>query len=164
MIGKILYAGSFDPITNGHLDLINRSARLCDRLIVGVTVNLSKKARYKVEDRLHMIRLAVAHLDNVETESFTGLLADNAKRLGVDAVVRGLRATADFEYELQMAHMNARLYENGIETLFLMTNPAYSFVSSGLVSEVFTLGGDVEGLVPCPVLEYMKNLHREERR
>jgi pantetheine-phosphate adenylyltransferase len=164
MRGKILYAGSFDPITNGHLDLINRSARLCDRLVVGVTENLSKKARYGVEDRLNMIRLAVARLDNVEAESFTGLLADFAKRLDVEAVVRGLRATMDFEYELQMAHMNARLFENGIETLFLMTNPAYSFVSSGLVSEVFALGGDVEGLVPGPVLEYMKNIHREERR
>jgi pantetheine-phosphate adenylyltransferase len=164
MKGKMLYAGSFDPITNGHLDLINRSAKLCDRLIVCVTVNLSKKARYSVEDRLNMIRMATAHLGNVETDSFTGLLADYAKRIGVEAVVRGLRATMDFEYELQMAHMNARLYENGIETLFLMTNPAYSFVSSGLVSEVFMLGGDVEGLVPGSVLEYMKNIRWEERR
>ncbi|MDR1247509.1 MAG: pantetheine-phosphate adenylyltransferase [Clostridiales Family XIII bacterium] len=164
MKGKILYAGSFDPITNGHLDMIDRSAKLCDRLVVGVTENLSKKARYPVEDRLNMIRMATSHLDNVDTESFTGLLADYAKRLGVEAVVRGLRVTMDFEYELQMAHMNARLYANGIETIFLMTNPAYSFVSSGLVSEVFTLGGDVDGLVPSSVLEYMKNLHREERR
>jgi pantetheine-phosphate adenylyltransferase len=154
----MLYVGSFDPVTNGHLDLIDRSARLCDLLIVGVTENLSKKARYSVEDRLRMLRMAVAHLSNVETESFTGLLADYAKRRRVEAVVRGLRATQDFEYELQMAHMNARLYENGIETLFLMSNPAYSFVSSGLVSEVFMLGGDVEGLVPGPVLEYMKDI------
>lgn len=160
----MLYAGSFDPITNGHLDMICRSAKLCDRLVVGVTENLSKKERYTVEDRLNMIRLAVSHLDNVEADSFTGLLADYAKRLGVETVVRGLRATMDFEYELQMAHMNARLYENGIETIFLMTSPAYSFVSSGLVSEVFMLGGDVDGLVPGPVLEYMKNIHREERR
>jgi pantetheine-phosphate adenylyltransferase len=160
MKGTILYAGSFDPITNGHLDLINRSAKLCDRLVVGIAENLSKKARYRVEDRLNMIRMATAHLGNVEIDSFTGLLADYAKRLGVEAVVRGLRATMDFEYELQMAHMNARLYENGIETLFLMTNPAYSFVSSGLVSEVFMLGGDVDGLVPGAVLEYMKNIQR----
>jgi pantetheine-phosphate adenylyltransferase len=154
----MLYAGSFDPITNGHLDLINRSARLCDALIVGIAENLSKKARYTVEDRVKMIRSAIAHLNNVEIEGFTGLLADYAKRREVEAVVRGLRATMDFEYELQMAHMNARLYENGIETLFLMTNPAYSFVSSGLVSEVFMLGGNVEGLVPDPVLEYMKRI------
>jgi pantetheine-phosphate adenylyltransferase len=158
MRGKMLYAGSFDPITNGHLDLINRSAKLCDKLIVGVAENLSKKARYAVEDRLKMIRSAITHLNNVEVECFTGLLAEYAKRQNVEAVVRGLRATMDFEYELQMAHMNARLYENGIETLFLMTNPAFSFVSSGLVSEVFTLGGDVEGLVPAPVLEYMKSI------
>ncbi|MDR1573922.1 MAG: pantetheine-phosphate adenylyltransferase [Clostridiales Family XIII bacterium] len=156
MRGKMLYAGSFDPITNGHLDLINRSARLCDTLIVGVAENFSKKARYTASDRIEMIRSAVAHLSNIEIEAFTGLLADFAKRRKVEAVVRGLRATMDFEYELQMAHMNARLYENGIETLFLMTKPAYSFVSSGLVSEVFMLGGDVEGLVPGPVLEYMK--------
>jgi pantetheine-phosphate adenylyltransferase len=158
MEGKMLYAGSFDPITNGHLDLINRSARLCDVLIVGVAENRSKKARYTVEDRVKMIRSAIAHLDNVEVTCFTGLLAEYAKQRGVKAVVRGLRATMDFEYELQMAHMNARLYENGIETLFLMTNPAYSFVSSGLVSEVFMLGGDVEGLVPGPVLAYMKDI------
>jgi pantetheine-phosphate adenylyltransferase len=154
----MLYAGSFDPITNGHLDLINRSARLCDVLIVGIAENLSKKARYTVEDRAKMIRSAITHLDNVEIEGFTGLLAEYAKRRRVEAVVRGLRATMDFEYELQMAHMNARLYENGIETLFLMTSPAYSFVSSGLVSEVFMLGGDVTGLVPDPVLEYMKRI------
>jgi pantetheine-phosphate adenylyltransferase len=160
MIGKMLYAGSFDPITNGHLDLIGRSAGLCDRLIVGVAENLSKKARYSVGDRLNMIRLATAHLGNVGVEGFTGLLADCAKRLGVAAVVRGLRAGPDFEYELQMAHMNARLYENGIETIFLMTSPEYSFVSSGLVSEVFALGGDVGGLVPDSVLEYMKNIRR----
>ncbi|MDR2132314.1 MAG: pantetheine-phosphate adenylyltransferase [Clostridiales Family XIII bacterium] len=155
---KLLYVGSFDPVTNGHLDLINRSAKLCDRLIVGVAENLSKKARYSVEDRLRMLKIAIAHLDNVETDSFTGLLADYAKRRKVEAVVRGLRATMDFEYELQMAHMNARLYENGIETLFLMSSPAYSFVSSGLVSEVFALGGNVEGLVPDSVLAYMKKI------
>ncbi|MDR2771635.1 MAG: pantetheine-phosphate adenylyltransferase [Clostridiales Family XIII bacterium] len=155
---KMLYAGSFDPVTNGHVDLINRSARLCDRLIVAVAENLSKKARYSVEDRLRMLRSAVAHLDNVETDSFTGLLADYAKRRNVEAVVRGLRATMDFEYELQMAHMNARLYENDVETLFLMSSPSYSFVSSSLVSEVFMLGGDVEGLVPGPVLDYMKSI------
>jgi pantetheine-phosphate adenylyltransferase len=158
MKGNMLYAGSFDPITSGHLDLINRSSKLCERLIVGVTVNLSKKSRYSVEDRLAMIRLAVAHLDNVEIESFTGLLADYVKRRNVGAVVRGLRASMDFEYELQMAHMNARLYKNEVETLFLMTSPDYSFVSSSLVSEVFMLGGDVKGLVPDPVLEYMNRV------
>jgi pantetheine-phosphate adenylyltransferase len=158
MKGTMLYAGSFDPITSGHLDLINRSAKLCERLLVGVTENLSKKARYSVADRLAMIRLAVPHLDNVEAESFTGLLADYVKRRNVSVVIRGLRASMDFEYELQMAHMNARLYEDGVETLFLMTSPDYSFVSSSLVNEVFLLGGDVEGLVPAPVLAYMRRL------
>jgi pantetheine-phosphate adenylyltransferase len=154
----MLYVGSFDPVTNGHLDLINRSAKLCDRLIVGVAENPSKKGRYSSEDRLRMLKPVVAHLDNVEIDSFTGLLADYANRRKVDAVVRGLRATMDFEYELKMAHRNARLYENGIETLFLMASPEYSFVSSGLVSEVFMFGGDVKGLVPDPVLEYMKKI------
>jgi pantetheine-phosphate adenylyltransferase len=155
---RMLYVGSFDPVTNGHLDLINRSAKLCERLIVSVAENPSKRGRYSVEDRLRMLKPVIAHLDNAETDSFTGLLADYAKRRKVDAVVRGLRATMDFEYELQMAHMNARLYENGIETLFLMASPAYSFVSSGLVSEVFMLGGDVSGLVPESVLAYMKKI------
>ena len=156
MIKKVLYAGSFDPITNGHLDLINRAAKLGDHLIVGVIENMSKKPFFTVEERADMIRKATEHINNIEIDYFSGLLADYVKRNKIDVVVRGLRATMDFEYEIQMAQMNARLYNNDVETIFLMTCPDYSFVSSSIVKEVFTLKGDIRGLVPDKVLEYME--------
>jgi len=156
MIRKVLYAGSFDPITNGHLDLINRAAKLGDHLIVGVIENHSKKAFFSVEERKDMIVAATSHIPNVEVDDFSGLLADYVKKNNVDVVVRGLRATMDFEYEIQMAQMNARLYNNDVETIFLMTSPDYSFVSSSIVKEVFMLNGDIKGLVPDKVLEYME--------
>lgn len=156
MIKKVLYAGSFDPITNGHLDLINRAAKLGDHLIVGVIGNQSKKPFFTVEERVDMIRETISHIPNVEVDSFNGLLADYVKKNNVDVVVRGLRATMDFEYEIQMAQMNARLYNNDVETIFLMTSPDYSFVSSSIVKEVFMLNGDIKGLVPDMVLEYME--------
>jgi pantetheine-phosphate adenylyltransferase len=156
MIKKVLYAGSFDPITNGHLDLISRAAKLGDHLIVGVIENHSKKAFFTVEERTGMITAATSHISNVEVDDFSGLLADYVKKNNVDVVVRGLRATMDFEYEIQMAQMNARLYNNDVETIFLMTSPDYSFVSSSIVKEVFMLNGDIKGLVPDKVLEYME--------
>ena len=156
MIRKVLYAGSFDPITNGHLDLINRAAKLGDHLIIGVIENQSKKAFFTVEERVDMIITATRHIQNVEIDHFSGLLADYVKKNSIDVVVRGLRATMDFEYEIQMAQMNARLYNNDVETIFLMTSPDYSFVSSSIVKEVFTLNGDIKGLVPDMVLDYME--------
>lgn len=156
MIKKVLYAGSFDPITNGHLDLINRAAKLGDHLIVGVIQNQSKQGFFTVEERVDMIRAAISHIPNIEVDHFSGLLADYVKKNGIDVVVRGLRATMDFEYEIQMAQMNARLYNNDVETVFLMTSPDYSFVSSSIVKEVFMLNGDIKGLVPDKVLEYME--------
>jgi len=156
MIKKVLYAGSFDPITNGHLDLINRAAKLGDHLIVGVIENQSKKAFFTVEERVDMIITATRHIQNIEIDHFSGLLADYVKKNSIDVVVRGLRATMDFEYEIQMAQMNARLYNNDVETIFLMTSPDYSFVSSSIVKEVFMLNGDIKGLVPDRVLEYME--------
>ena len=156
MIRKVLYAGSFDPITNGHLDLINRAAKLGDHLIVGVIENQSKKAFFTVEERVDMIITATRHIPNIEIDHFSGLLADYVKKNSIDVVVRGLRATMDFEYEIQMAQMNARLYNNDVETVFFMTCPDYSFVSSSIVKEVFTLNGDIKGLVPDMVLEYME--------
>ncbi len=156
MIKKVLYAGSFDPITNGHLDLINRAAKLGDHLIVGVIENHSKKAFFTVEERVDMINTATSHIPNIEVDSFSGLLAEYVKQNSIDVVVRGLRATMDFEYEIQMAQMNARLYHDGVETIFLMTSPDYSFVSSSIVKEVFMLNGDIKGLVPDKVLEYME--------
>ena len=156
MIKKVLYAGSFDPITNGHLDLINRAAKLGDHLIVGVIENHSKKSFFTVEERVDMITTATSHIPNIEVDNFSGLLADYVRLNNVDVVVRGLRATMDFEYEIQMAQMNARLYNNGVETIFLMTSPDYSFVSSSIVKEVFMLNGNIKGLVPDTVLEYME--------
>ncbi|MDR3296354.1 MAG: pantetheine-phosphate adenylyltransferase [Clostridiales Family XIII bacterium] len=155
---SMLYAGSFDPVTNGHLDLIDRGARLCDKLLIGVIRNHSKTTRYSIGQRTEMLRLATPHLDNLEIDSFSGLLADYVKMKEVTVVMRGLRALTDFEYEMQMAQMNARLYGAGVETVFLMARPEYSFVSSSIVNEVFCLGGDIEGLVPEPVLRYMKTL------
>lgn len=156
MIKKVLYAGSFDPITNGHLDLIKRAAKLGDRLIVGVIQNYSKKPFFTVEERMDMIREATGSIHNVEVDHFSGLLADYVKRNNIDVVVRGLRVSMDFEYEIQMAQMNARLYKNDVETIFLMTSPDYSFVSSSIVKEVFSLNGDIKGLVPDKVLEHME--------
>ena len=156
MIKKVLYAGSFDPITNGHLDLINRAAKLGDQLIVGVIENHSKKPFFTVEERKDMIEKATRHIPNIMVDDFSGLLADYVKQNNIDVVVRGLRAAMDFEYEIQMAQMNARLFNNDVETIFLMTCPDYSFVSSSIVKEVFTLNGDIKGLVPDEVLEYME--------
>ncbi|MDD3169374.1 MAG: pantetheine-phosphate adenylyltransferase, partial [Eubacteriales bacterium] len=139
-----------------HLDLINRAAKLGDHLIVGVIENQSKKPFFTVEEREDMIRTTISRIPNIEVDHFSGLLADYVKKNNIDVVVRGLRATMDFEYEIQMAQMNARLYNNDVETVFLMTCPDYSFVSSSIVKEVFTLNGDIKGLVPDKVLEYME--------
>lgn len=151
-----LYAGSFDPITNGHLDLISRATRLTDKLIVCVTENQSKNALFTVEERVDMLKSVTSNYPNVEVDSFSGLLANYVAKNNINAVVRGLRASMDFEYEIQMAQMNARLYDK-METIFLMTSPNNSFVSSSIVKEVFKLDGDIEGLVPDEVLKYMKN-------
>ena len=152
---KALYTGSFDPITYGHLDMIQRAAKMFDELVVGVIANPAKKPLFTVEEREKMIRDVVGDIPNVKVDHFTGLLADYVNSEGFDIVVRGLRATTDFEYELQMAHMNARLFRDKVETIFLMTQPEYSFISSSMMKEVRSLGGDVEGLVPDKILECM---------
>jgi pantetheine-phosphate adenylyltransferase len=153
----MLYAGTFDPITNGHLDLIRRGAAHAETLVVGILRNLAKEPVFSLETRVEMIEAATKGIDNIVIDSFGGLLADYVKSHDIGIVLRGLRATTDFEYEIQMAQMNARLYGDGIETIFLMTNPQHSFISSSIVKEVFELGGNVEGLVPPPVLEIMKS-------
>lgn len=155
MKNKALYTGSFDPLTNGHMDIITRAARLYDKLVIGVVVNPSKRSMFSLEEREEMIRKATAHLPNVEVDHFSGLLADYVNAGDFDSVIRGLRATTDFEYEIQMAQMNARLYEGHVETVFLMTNPNYSFLSSSMIKEVHSLGGSIDGLVPEIILEYM---------
>jgi pantetheine-phosphate adenylyltransferase len=160
-ISKMLYAGTFDPVTSGHLDVIERASSLTDELIVGVLKNSEKHSYFTMEERLDMLRAITEDIGGVTVDEFGGLLADYVVKNGVGAVVRGLRATTDFEYEIQMAQMNARLTRGAAETVFLMTDPKYSFVSSSLIKEVFTLGGNIQGLVPDKVYEYM-SLHRKE--
>jgi pantetheine-phosphate adenylyltransferase len=151
-----VYPGSFDPITNGHLDLVERGARLCDRLIVAVLGNENKQPLFTVEERMEMLREAVADYPNVEVDTFGGLLVDYARHKGATAIVRGIRAISDYEYELQMALMNRRLCPE-VETVFLMAGEAYSFISSRIVKEVIRLGGNLAGLVPPSVEVRLRN-------
>jgi pantetheine-phosphate adenylyltransferase len=146
--------GSFDPVTNGHLDIFGRAAALFDEVVVAVGVNKSKASSNRLftsEERLEMIADAVKPWANVQVQGFTGLVTDFCREIGAQAIVKGLRGSGDYDYELQMAQMNAHLTE--VETVFLMTDPSMSFVSSSLVKEVASFGGDVSGLVPSAVLE-----------
>ena len=155
---KALYTGSFDPMTNGHLDIIKRAARLCDELTVGIIGNPQKKAMFTLEERAAMMREALEGIENVKVDHFSGLTADYVNENEFNVIVRGLRSTLDFEYEAPMEQMNARLFDHDVETIYLMADPAYSFVSSTIVKEVFNLGGSIEGLVPDVILEYMKRV------
>jgi pantetheine-phosphate adenylyltransferase len=157
-----IYPGSFDPITNGHLDLIARGSRLAERLIVAVLWNESKQALFSVEERVELVREVVRAYANVEVVSFHGLLVDFAASRGANLILRGIRAISDYEYELQMALMNRRLRPE-LETAFLLAGEAYSFVSSRLVKEVCSLGGDVSGLVP-PAVEVRLKAGLERRK
>ncbi len=146
-----LYPGSFDPLTNGHLDLIERGARVFDRLIVAILRNQEKASLFTVEERAEMLRESVRHLQNVEVDSFDGLLVRYAAEKGARVILRGIRAVSDYEYELQMALMNRKL-QPGLETVFMLPGEAYSYVSSRLVKEIYRLGGDISHLVP-PIVE-----------
>lgn len=139
--------GSFDPLTNGHLDIIERAVTLFDRVTVAVAANSGKSPLFSQEERLEMAREVCGHLPTVSVDSFEGLLVNYATRHGVTAIVRGLRAVSDFEYELQMAMMNRRLCPQ-VETIFLMTGAEYSYLSSSIVKEVARMGGALKGLVP----------------
>ncbi|MFN3325052.1 MAG: pantetheine-phosphate adenylyltransferase [Bryobacteraceae bacterium] len=155
--GRIaIYPGSFDPITSGHLDLIERGARVVDRLIVAVLNNEAKQPLFSVDDRKSMLREVVRDFPNVEVDSFDGLLVDYASAKGASLILRGIRAISDYEGELQMALMNRRLRPE-IETVFMMAGEAYSFISSRLVKEVIRLGGNISGLVPPPVEVRLRN-------
>jgi pantetheine-phosphate adenylyltransferase len=142
-----LYPGSFDPLTNGHLDILARARRLADRVVVAILENDTKTPLFSVEERMEMIREIVADDSTISVRSFKGLLVDVAKETGATLIVRGLRAVSDYEYELQMALMNRRLASD-VETVFLMAKEEFSYVSSRLVKEVARLGADVRGLVP----------------
>ncbi len=142
-----IYPGSFDPITNGHLDIITRGAKIFDKVIVGVLVNIDKKGLFEIDERVELIKRVTRHFDNVEVVSFNGLLVDLAEKYDSKVILKGLRAVSDFEYEFQMALMNSQLDSN-IETLFMTTSATYSYLSSSSVKQVAKFGGDITGLVP----------------
>jgi len=141
--------GSFDPVTNGHLDIIERAGALFDEVVIAVLINKSKRSLFTVSERLEMLRDVVDGWPNVRVDSFHGLLVDYCTTNDIRAIVKGLRAVTDFDYELQMAQMNKRL--SGVDTVFIVTNPLYSFLSSSLIKEVAMYGGDVSHLLPAAV-------------
>jgi len=160
-----IYPGSFDPLTNGHVDIIQRGSRVFDRIVVGVLINLEKAPLFTVPERVAIAREVFHGWDNVEVDTFDGLLVDYARSKHANVIVRGLRAVSDFEYELQMALMNRRLSPE-VETVFMMPAEPYTYVSSRLVKEVVALGGSVHGLVPALVEDRLreKKLARETLR
>ncbi len=151
-----LCPGSFDPPTNGHIDVIERTAHYFDRLVVAVIANPSKEPMFSVSEREELLRDVLSGLDNVEVTSFDGLLVDFARERGIRVVVKGLRAISDFEYELQMAQMNAELYPE-MDTMFVTARPSWAFLSSSLVKEVARYGGPIDSLVPAGVAKAMQN-------
>lgn len=151
-----VYPGSFDPVTNGHVDIIKRAALLCDKLIVAVLVNSSKKPSFTLEERVKLLHCALADVPNVEIESFTGLLIDFMRKKKASVIIKGLRAVSDFEYELQMALLNKNL-DPKIETLFMMANINYSFLSSSSVKELARNKGRIDGLVPDCIIDEVMN-------
>ena len=154
LLRRAVCPGSFDPITNGHLDIIARASRLYDLVYVAVMINKSKQGLFGVEERLALIEEVTAEFGNVRVESHHGLLVDFCRARDIPAIVKGLRAVSDFDYELQMAQMNHGL--SGVETLFVPTNPTYSFLSSSLVKEVAQWGGDISHLVPAQVVAALR--------
>ena len=147
-----IYPGSFDPITNGHLDIITRGSKVFDKLIVGVLVNVDKVGLFPIEERVELIKRVTKHLENVEVVSFNGLLVDLAKRNNARVILKGLRAVSDFEYEFQMALMHSQL-DSDVETLFMTTSAANSFLSSSSVKQVAKFGGKINGLVPDEIVD-----------
>jgi pantetheine-phosphate adenylyltransferase len=159
-----IYPGSFDPVTYGHLDIIERSARLVDKLIVGVLNNNAKSPLFSVNERVNMLKEVTEHLPNVEVKSFDGLLVEFADHMGAQVIVRGLRAVTDFEYELQMSQTN-RIIAGGIDTIFLTTRLEYAYLSSSIVKEVARYGGNIDKFIPACVVNrvYEKyGIHKEQ--
>ena len=157
---RVVCPGSFDPVTNGHLDIIGRAAALYDEVIVAVLINVTKHSLFTVDERVELLGEVTRGYGNVRIDRFHGLLVDFCAKHGISAVIKGLRAVSDFEYELQMAQMNYRMAK--VETLFMTTNPLYSFLSSSLIKEIAKYGGDVSGLVPEPVLSRLRDRLAEE--
>ncbi len=157
-----IYPGSFDPVTNGHLDIIERAAKICDKLIVAVLINNSKNPAFTIDERVDMLKKAVEHCENVSVESFSGLLVDYVKQKEANVIIKGLRAVSDFEYELQMALLNKNQAPE-IETLFMMSNINYSFLSSSMVKELARHRGDISGLLPEAIIEDVINKFRAQK-
>lgn len=155
-----VYPGSFDPVHLGHLDIIERGAKAVDRLVIGVLNNSAKNPMFTVEERIELLKKATAHLPNVEVVSFDGLLVDFVREQNAFCVIRGLRAVTDFEYELQMAQANRSLYP-GMETLLLTARAEYSFISSSVVKDVLSYGGDISHFVPAGILDTIYEMRRE---
>ena len=153
-VRRVVCPGSFDPVTNGHLDIIRRAARLHEEVIVVVGANLAKQGLFTVDERVSMLQEITSEMPNVSVSTFRGLLVDFCRDHGVSAIVKGLRAVSDFEYEMEMAQMNYRLAD--VETLFMTANPLYSFLRSSLVKEIARYGGDVTSLVPEPIEEKLR--------
>ena len=153
----LVYPGSFDPLTKGHLDIIERGAKLADRLVIGILKNSSKAPMFSLEERIRIMQASIGHLHNVEIISFDGLLIDFMKSQHAKTVIRGLRAVSDFEYELQLAQANRDLYPE-METLFLATNVEFSFISSTIVKEILRYGGNIRHLVPKASIEVIESI------
>ncbi len=158
---RVVCPGSFDPITYGHLDIIDRAAKLFDEVTIAVLVNQTKQSLFTVDERMAMIAEVTAQYPNVKVDSWSGLLVDYCKNQGIDSIVKGLRAVTDFDYELQMSQINYQL--QGIETLFMSTSPAHSFLSSSLIKEIASHGGDVSGYVPTQILERLGKRLADQR-
>ncbi len=158
---RAVYPGSFDPVTNGHLDIIRRAAALVDELVVAVLINTAKNPLFTLEERLELLRQVTEDIPNVRVDSFSGLLINYMKEQDIPLIVKGLRAISDFEAEFQMALMNRKL-NSGAETIFLMTANENSYLSSSLVKEIYRLGGSVESLVPPAVNQLLKDKLKEE--
>lgn len=157
-----IYPGSFDPLTNGHVDIIERGVHLFDRIVVAILINADKAPLFSVEERVEIAREVFRRFPNVEVDTFDGLLVDYVQRRNAQVIVRGLRAVSDFEYEFQMALMNRRL-NHSIETVFMMPAEQYTYISSRMIKEVFSLGGQVHGLVPDMVEEGLRRKLSERR-
>ena len=161
-MGKIaIYPGSFDPVTNGHLDIVKRGLKLFDKIIVTILYNPGKETLFTVDERLDMLQISMKNLSNVEIDRFDGLLVDYAAKRKANAILRGMRAVSDFEYEFQMALMNRRLNRE-IQTVFLMTGLRWIFTSSSIIKEAARFGGNIEGMVPSTVLKRIKEKFRKQ--
>ncbi len=154
-----VYPGSFDPVTNGHLDIIERAGRVFDRVVVGVLNNAGKSPMFSIEERVEMLKKVTGHIKNVEIDSFEGLLVDFVKMKDASVIIKGLRTVADFEYEFQMALLNKALNPE-YETIFMMTDSKYSYISSSMVKELAGFGGDLTGLVPAKIISKINQKYK----